>query len=35
MCIYCAGIGGMIGDDPCVVVGTEPSTWGEIKSMFK
>lgn len=35
MCISCAGIGGMLGDDPCRPTATQPSTWGEIKSMFK
>jgi hypothetical protein len=35
MCISCAGIGGLIGDDPCRPTATETSTWGEIKSMFK
>ena len=32
---HCAGIGGIIGDDPCEVTATQPSTWGEIKSIFK
>ena len=35
ICIFCAGIGGYIGDDPCWPTGTEQSTWGNIKSMFK
>jgi hypothetical protein len=35
MCISCAGIGGTLGDDPCRPTATQPSTWGEIKSMFK
>jgi len=35
MCLSCAGIGGVIGDDPCRPTATQPSTWGEIKSMFK
>jgi hypothetical protein len=35
MCIFCAGVFGAIGDDPCAPTATEPSTWGGIKSMFK
>jgi hypothetical protein len=38
MCIFCAGIGGFIGDDPCVPcdpTAIEASTWGGIKSMFR
>jgi hypothetical protein len=35
MCVFCAGIGGFIGDDPCEPTGTESATWGGIKSMFK
>jgi len=35
-CVGCAGFGGFIGDDPCnLPSATEPSTWGEIKSIFK
>ena len=34
-CISCAGIGGLIGDDPCRPTATDESTWGQIKSMFK
>jgi hypothetical protein len=32
---YCAGACGMIGDDPCVYVGPEGSSWGRIKSIFE
>jgi hypothetical protein len=32
---HCAGIGGMIGDDPCMPVAGEPGTWGGIKSIFR
>jgi hypothetical protein len=35
ICVFCAGIGGFIGDDPCWPTGTEQSTWGSIKSMFE
>jgi hypothetical protein len=31
----CAGVYGMVGDDPCECSATELSTWGGIKSMFK
>ena len=34
-CVSGAGIGGMVGDDPCRPTANEPSTWGEIKSIFK
>ena len=34
--IFCAGVYGEIGDDPCEpVVATEASTWGGIKGVFK
>ncbi|MFZ1947634.1 MAG: hypothetical protein WAW06_08810 [bacterium] len=33
--VTCAGIAGMVGGDPCAAIATEPSTWGQIKSMFK
>jgi hypothetical protein len=34
--IFCAGVYGMVGDDPCEpVVATEASTWGGIKGMFE
>lgn len=33
--VTCAGVGGIVGGDPCGCSATEPSTWGEIKSMFK
>ena len=35
ICLFCAGIGGYIGDDPCWPTGAEQSTWGNIKSMFR
>jgi hypothetical protein len=35
MCIFCAGVYGLIGDDPCWPTGTEPSSWGEIKGLFE
>jgi len=35
ICIFCAGVYGMIGDDPCEPTGTAPSTWSEIKGMFE
>jgi hypothetical protein len=35
MCIFCAGVYGAFGDDPCDPTGTEPSTWGEIKGLFE
>ena len=35
MCIFCAGVYGIVGDDPCFPTGTAPSTWGEIKGMFE
>jgi hypothetical protein len=34
-CVIAAGIGGILGGDPCAPTATEPSTWGQIKSMFK
>ena len=34
ICIFCAGVYGLIGDDPCEPTGTEQSTWGEIKALF-
>jgi len=34
-CVSCGGVGGFIGDDPCRPTAVEPSTWGEIKSIFK
>jgi hypothetical protein len=33
--VYCAGICGAAGDDPCNQPGSAGSTWGGIKSMFK
>jgi hypothetical protein len=35
MCIFCAGVYGMIGDDPCEPTRTEPRSWGSIKAMFE
>ncbi len=35
ICVFCAGVFGAIGDDPCAPTATEASTWGGIKSMFK
>jgi hypothetical protein len=35
MCNFCAGVYGLIGDDPCEPTGTEASSWGEIKGMFE
>ncbi|MFZ1947635.1 MAG: hypothetical protein WAW06_08815 [bacterium] len=34
-CVNKAGLCGFIGDDPCLATATEPSTWGQIKGMFK
>ena len=34
-CLFCAGVCGDVGDDPCEPTAVEPSTWGSIKSMFK
>ena len=34
-CVIEAGIGGILGGEPCAPTATEPSTWGQIKSMFK
>jgi hypothetical protein len=33
--IFCAGVYGSIGDDPCAPTATETSTWGEIKGIFE
>ena len=34
-CISCSGVGGWIGDDPCMPSsGVEPSSWGGIKALF-
>jgi hypothetical protein len=35
ICLTKAGIGGYVGDDPCLPTATEPSTWGGIKGIFK
>ena len=34
-CFNRGGVGGFIGDDPCLPTANEPSTWGQIKSMFR
>jgi hypothetical protein len=34
ICVFCAGVQGMIGDDPCDPTGIEQSTWGGIKAIF-
>jgi hypothetical protein len=34
-CNFCAGVYGYIGDDPCFVTGSEQSTWGGIKGIFR
>jgi hypothetical protein len=34
ICLFCAGVYGAVGDDPCDPTGTEPSTWGGIKALF-
>ena len=33
--VYCAGICGVAGDDPCNQPGSSKSSWGGIKAMFK
>ena len=35
ICLFCAGVCGEFGDDPCEPTAVEPSTWGSIKNMFK
>jgi hypothetical protein len=35
MCNFCAGVYGQLGDDPCVPTNTIPTTWGNIKAMFR
>jgi len=35
ICNFCAGVYGLVGDDPCEPTGTETSSWGEIKGMFE
>ena len=35
VCIFCAGVYGMIGDDPCAPTRTQPTNWGSIKAMFE
>jgi len=34
-CTRCAGLGGLVGDDPCEPTGAESSTWSEIKELFE
>jgi hypothetical protein len=33
--IFCAGVYGLIGDDPCVPNASAPTSWSEIKGMFE
>lgn len=33
--IYCAGVYGVMGDDPCAATATGARTWGAIKGMFR
>jgi hypothetical protein len=33
--IFCAGIAGALGDDPCLTTSIRPTTWGGIKAMYK
>ena len=33
--VSCAGIGGMLGDDPCRWVDAGNSTWGAVKAIFR
>ncbi len=33
--IFCAGVFGASGDDPCEPTAVEPTTWGSIKGMFR
>jgi hypothetical protein len=35
VCIFCAGVYGMIGDDPCEPTEVEAGTWGALKGMFE
>jgi hypothetical protein len=35
VCVFCAGIGDSVGDDPCIPISTEPTTWGAIKGMYR
>ena len=35
MCVFCAGVEGAMGDDPCEPTATEASTWGGIKSIYR
>ena len=32
---FCAGVCGEPGDDPCGTVHVVPTTWGNIKAMFR
>jgi hypothetical protein len=34
-CVSAAGVGGMIGDDPCLPSAAESKTWSGIKSIFR
>ena len=33
--VYCAGIGGIEGQNPCEPMDTEQTTWGEVKILFR
>jgi hypothetical protein len=33
--IFCAGVFGVIGDDPCTPNAATPKSWGAVKSMFE
>jgi hypothetical protein len=35
MGVYSAGVCGVPGDDPCCLCGTQKTTWGEIRMMFR
>jgi hypothetical protein len=35
ICIFCAGVYGAIGDDPCEPTRTRATSWGSIKAMFE
>jgi hypothetical protein len=34
-CTRCAGLGGLVGDDPCEPTAAEATTWSEIKGLFE
>lgn len=33
--IRCAGIGGVVGQDPCAPLAVEQTTWGQVKILFR